>query len=80
MLAYVRKLFSPLRHSHLFNDFPSFLRQAASVLENRQSSTVEVTSQASEPADGSSEQEEPQPEPQRELAVPRRGITPKRKV
>jgi hypothetical protein len=33
MLAYARKLFSPLRHEHLFTDFPGFLRQAAAVLE-----------------------------------------------
>lgn len=80
MLAYVRKLFSPLRHNHLFNDFPSFLRQAANALESRQSSTVAVSSQANETADGHAEVEEPQPEPQVELAMPRRGITPKRKV
>ena len=35
MLAYARKLFSPLRHEHLFDDFPAFLRQAAAVIEAR---------------------------------------------
>jgi hypothetical protein len=35
MMAYARKMFSPLRHDQLFNDFPGFLRQAAAALENR---------------------------------------------
>lgn len=30
--AYTRKLFYPLRHDHLFGDFPAFLRQAAASL------------------------------------------------
>lgn len=33
MRAYARRLFSPLRHEHLFDDFPAFLRQGAAVLE-----------------------------------------------
>ena len=35
VLAYTRRLFSPLRHEHLFENFPDFLRQAAAVLEGR---------------------------------------------
>lgn len=34
--AYGRKVFFPLRHEHLFQDFPGFLRRAAEVLEARQ--------------------------------------------
>jgi hypothetical protein len=30
--SYARRLFHPLRHDHLFRDFPSFLRQAAGAL------------------------------------------------
>jgi hypothetical protein len=32
LTAYARKLFYPLRHDHLFSDFPGFLHQAATVL------------------------------------------------
>jgi hypothetical protein len=67
MLAYTRKLFSPLRHNHLFVDFPSFLRQAASVLESRPSSTAEALEETSQP-------EEPQPKPE----ISRKGIATKR--
>jgi hypothetical protein len=35
MLAYTRKLFSPLRHEHLFDNFPAFLRDAAAAVESR---------------------------------------------
>lgn len=35
MLAYTRKLFSPLRHEHLFDNFPAFLRDAATAVEDR---------------------------------------------
>jgi hypothetical protein len=32
LTTYARKLFHPLRHEHLFSDFPGFLHQAATVL------------------------------------------------
>jgi hypothetical protein len=32
LTAYARKLFHPLRHEHLFSDFPGFLHQAATAL------------------------------------------------
>jgi len=35
MMAYTRKLFSPLRHHHLISDFPGLLRHAATLLESR---------------------------------------------
>ena len=73
MLAYTRKLFSPLRHNHLFDNFPSFLRQAASVLEGRASSTSELSAQTGEVFEEGSKQEA---QPQAEIS--RQGITPKR--
>jgi hypothetical protein len=67
MLAYTRRLFSPLRHEHLFDDFPAFLRQAAAVLEGRSAGA------------GGAKAEEPAPAADAEAPpVRRQGITPKR--
>jgi hypothetical protein len=38
--AYGRKLFFPLRHEHLFRDFPGFLRRSATVLESKRPKTT----------------------------------------
>jgi hypothetical protein len=67
MLAYTRKLFSPLRHEHLFDDFPAFLRQAAAVLEGRVGGGA--SAQAEEPATLAVAEAPP---------ARRQGITPKR--
>jgi hypothetical protein len=32
---YLNRLFHPLRHEHLFTDFPGFLREAADFIEGR---------------------------------------------
>lgn len=67
MLAYTRKLFSPLRHEHLFDDFPAFLRQAAAVIEGRGAGA------------GGAKAEEPATSAVAEAPPARRqGITPKR--
>jgi len=73
MLAYTRKLFSPLRHHHLFHDFPGFLRQAATVLENRSS---QPNGPLSEPAE-QSEESVARTQPEAVAEVIRRGIAPK---
>jgi hypothetical protein len=49
-LAYMRQLFSPLSHQHLFNDFPAFLHQAAAVLVKRAEAGGEAS--ADDPAAG----------------------------
>ncbi len=41
--AYGRKVFHPLRHEHLFQDFPGFLRRAADMLEARQQPAAPAT-------------------------------------
>jgi hypothetical protein len=73
MAAYTRKLFSPLRHHHLFHDFPGFLRQAATMLENRSS---QPNGHLSEPA-GQSEESVAPTQPEAVAEVIRRGIAPK---
>jgi hypothetical protein len=73
MMAYTRKLFSPLRHDHLFHDFPPFLHQAATLLESRSSPARELLAQTGEQFEEGTEQPEPQPT----TAISRKGIVPK---
>jgi hypothetical protein len=70
MLAYTRKLFSPLRHEHLFDDFPAFLRQAAAALEGRAAATDRAVA-----SDGSAEA--PSEVSAEAPALRRQGVTPK---
>jgi hypothetical protein len=76
MLAYTRRLFSPLRHEHLFDNFPAFLRQAAAVLEGGAGATNGVAAaNASAAADMVADTSAVPP------ALPalrRQGVTPKR--
>jgi hypothetical protein len=50
MEAYGRKLIHPFRHDHLFQDFPGFLRRAATSLGARTAAGPHVSAAASEPA------------------------------
>lgn len=88
MLTYTRNLFSPLRHEHVFDDFPAFLRQAAGVLEGRSAAAngaagSEARDTAPAAANGADGSEAPGDTTSSEVpvgaqALRRQGITPKR--
>ena len=74
IMAYARKMFSPLRHDQLVQDFPGLLRQAAAVLESRVAPAAGPAPEAAGPASGT------QPDFQSALETIRRGVAPKPEV